>query len=166
MKITGFKILFLFLAGTLIFIFILRYKALRGNLQGYQQDFHNQIVNRQGQFNTVEKSAQLRSVLDEVKNDQVFANGGNAETTLLNTLTNTGIILLVYKDDQLKFWSANQVLPDIHQLTLGISSLELKNGHYLILKRVSGEVSWVFLQEIRSVYELQNNYLINKFTGG
>jgi len=166
MKITGFKILFLFLAGTLIFIFILRYKALRGNLQGYQQDFHNQIVNRQDQFNTVEKSAQLRSVLDEVKNDQVFANAGNAETTLLNTLTNTGIILLVYKDDQLKFWSANQVLPDIHQLTLGISSLELKNGHYLILKRVSGEVSWVFLQEIRSVYELQNNYLINKFTGG
>ena len=164
MKITGFKILFLFLAGSLIFIFIQRYKALRGNLQGYQLDFHTQIVNRQSQFNTLEKTAEFRAVLDEVKYDQVFANAGNAETTLLNTLTNSGMILLVYKDDQLKFWSTNQVLPDIHQLTLGTSSLELKNGQYLVFKRINDQITWVFMQEIRSVYELQNNYLINKFT--
>lgn len=164
MKVTGIKLLILFLFGGLIFSGLQRYRSEKENLVRYRNRFQAAIAEKEQLIRSLEHLPELESVAEDVRKDSVFANSVDAETSLTSRLKNSGVILLIYKEELLKFWSSNQVLPDIHALDQGLTSQVLRNGQYLVFKYSRGQTCRVYLIEVRSLFDLQNTYLKNKVT--
>ena len=77
-----------------------------------------------------------------------------------------GLVLLVYDNDTLKFWSDNSVAVEnyIKEVCLDDRMAKLKNGWFEVVKqRISGSRIAVGLIQIKSEYPYQNHYLINAF---
>lgn len=77
-----------------------------------------------------------------------------------------GIVLLVYDNDTLKFWSDNSVAVEnyMKEVCLDDRMAKLKNGWFEVVKqRISGSRTAVGLIQISSDYPYQNHYLINSF---
>jgi len=73
-----------------------------------------------------------------------------------------GIILLTFKNDQLKFWSSfNTFPPSARVIKEGSSFKQFSNGYYEVIKKISGEYSLIFLIEIENDYSIENQYLSN-----
>lgn len=164
MKLAGLKILFLFFLGGVLVLLLQHYHSEKISLTNYRRQFQSAVSEKEHLVRQLQHDPEFISVIDDVVKDSVFANSVDAETEITRRLTEKGIILLVYQGEQLKFWSGNQVMPDIHLIPEGASSISLRNGQYLCLKECSGSMCRLFLVEIRSVFDLQNNYLINKLT--
>jgi two-component system nitrogen regulation sensor histidine kinase NtrY len=83
-----------------------------------------------------------------------------------NSLSDEGIVLLVYDNDTLKFWSDNSVAVEnyMKEVCLDDRMAKLKNGWFeVITHRISGSRMAVGLIQIKSEYPYQNHYLINSF---
>jgi two-component system nitrogen regulation sensor histidine kinase NtrY len=77
-----------------------------------------------------------------------------------------GIVLLIYQNDTLKFWSDNSVAVEnyMKEVCLDDRMVKLKNGWFEVIKKpLSGSVTAVGLIYIKSEYPYQNKYLVNSF---
>ena len=83
----------------------------------------------------------------------------------LNTIREDGINILVYKNKELQFWSSNKaLLPNVANLKTGSSFIQLQNGWYEAVKKVSGAYSIVFLLDVKTQYRLENRYIQNRLS--
>ncbi|KPK80594.1 MAG: hypothetical protein AMS27_16705 [Bacteroides sp. SM23_62_1] len=83
----------------------------------------------------------------------------------LNTLSKEGILLFVYKNDTLNFWSDNSLpidLPYDDHLFSG-PAFFLSNGWFLRKEKIFDEVRVIGLLLIKKVYSYENKFLKNEF---
>jgi len=77
-----------------------------------------------------------------------------------------GLVLLIYENDTLKFWSDNSVAVEnyMKEVCLDDRMAKLKNGWFEVVKQpLSSSRTAVGLIHIKSEYPYQNHYLSNKF---
>ena len=90
----------------------------------------------------------------------------------LEKLSNTDLTLLIYKDNQLVFWNKNDVdypIGSIESLSEGSHYVQMKNGHYFLLKTRRRSTANGNFYTILGMYLLktdfgieQNKYLVNE----
>ncbi|MDQ7948248.1 MAG: HAMP domain-containing sensor histidine kinase [Pedobacter sp.] len=73
-----------------------------------------------------------------------------------------GINVLVYRDEQLLFWSSSKAFPSsLSRLKEGISFNQLYSGYYEINKKTVGNYTIVFLILVKNQFNIENQYLKN-----
>ncbi len=73
-----------------------------------------------------------------------------------------GINVLVYKNNALEFWSSYRAFPqDLHRIREGITYKQLSNGWYEITKKTIDNYVFLFLINIKTQYNIENQYLKN-----
>jgi two-component system nitrogen regulation sensor histidine kinase NtrY len=83
----------------------------------------------------------------------------------INTLRDEGINILIYKNNELRFWSSYKAFPaDTRSLKEGTSFIQLQNGWYEVIKKTSGAYTLVFLLDVKTQYSIQNKYLQNRMS--
>ena len=76
------------------------------------------------------------------------------------------IWLTTFLGDSLQFWSGVKVLPKNPYLVReGVSFTHEPNGYYETIKKSQGNFSVIFSIPVKVDYEIQNQYLQNKFAG-
>jgi two-component system nitrogen regulation sensor histidine kinase NtrY len=123
-------------------------KLLESNLHGKEQVVDDAINNKQF-FNEVQR---LRS---SPALDLKYINEYTAKK---------GIQILVYKNDFLRFWSDEYVIPSCANLKEGTSFIKFANGYYETIKKTEGTTSVVFLILVKTNYAFTNEYLENIFS--
>jgi hypothetical protein len=80
-------------------------------------------------------------------------------------LEKRGLVLLIYKDSSLVFWSDNIADPQtvLSDSTQEINVLNTSNGWYLTRKRTQGKYVFALLYHFYSHYQNQNRYLQSQF---
>ncbi|PST83987.1 two-component sensor histidine kinase [Pedobacter yulinensis] len=81
----------------------------------------------------------------------------------INTYRKTNLNLFVYENNRLKFWSTFKVIlpKDISAIREGSSFLSF-NGKYEVVKKTSGDFTFLFLIGIQNQYPRKNQYLIDE----
>ena len=102
--------------------------------------------------------------LEELKKlsvDETLAN------SFLSTYRPSGINVLVYKRNQLEYWSTYKALPkNVDRLKDGTSFILLSNGYYELIKKTVGEYMFVFLVTVKTQFAIENQYLKNEIWPG
>ncbi|RYF25345.1 MAG: sensor histidine kinase [Flavobacteriales bacterium] len=102
--------------------------------------------------------------LEELKKlsvDETLAN------SFLSTYRPSGINVLVYKRNQLEYWSTYKALPkNVDRLKDGTSFVLLSNGYYELIKKTVGEYMFVFLVTVKTQFAIENQYLKNEIWPG
>jgi two-component system nitrogen regulation sensor histidine kinase NtrY len=107
--------------------------------------------------------AQLLKNASGVSETQLFSKRPAYYNTLFK---DEGLVLLIYDNDTLKFWSDNSVAVEnyMKEVCLDDHMAKLKNGWFEVVKqRISNSRSAVGLIHIKSEFPYQNHYLINSF---
>lgn len=81
----------------------------------------------------------------------------------ITTYPQQGINVLVYKNENLIFWSSSSTFPKIKTLPEGSSFRRLSNGWFEAIKKTDKAFTYVFLIDIKSQFSVQNQYLKNQF---
>jgi len=98
--------------------------------------------------------------LEELKKLSVDESLANS---FISTYRQSGINVLVYKNQQLQYWSSYRAFPsNIHRLKDGASFALLANGYYELIKKTVGEYVFVFMITVKSQYTIENQYLQNE----
>lgn len=98
--------------------------------------------------------------LNELKQ---FYKDENLATNFINTYRDNGINVLVYKNNELQFWSSVKVFPpNFKRLKEGTSFVELSNGHYELIKKTEGDYIFIFLITVKNQFLIENQYLKNE----
>jgi two-component system nitrogen regulation sensor histidine kinase NtrY len=101
---------------------------------------------------------------DSLQVDQAkqFDQNERASADFIKNYSDKGLSLLVYKNQDLKFWSSFNVFPaDSKTAKEGSSFVKLRNGFYELIKKTSGDYTLIFLIEVKSQFDIQNNFLEN-----
>ncbi len=79
-----------------------------------------------------------------------------------------GLVLLIYENDSLKFWSDNHIPVENHILKICLDSkiAKLNNGIYEVRKKASGNKTIIGLILIKNTYSFNNDYLQDGFAVG
>lgn len=118
----------------------------------------NLNVKEQAIYDFLADSLQVEQAKNFAQNEQSSAN-------FIKKYSSQGINILVYKDDELKFWSSFNTFPnDLESVNEGASFVELRNGYYELIKKSSGNHTFVFLIEVKRRFDIQNHYLENSFS--
>lgn len=80
-------------------------------------------------------------------------------------LRNEGLVLLIYENDTLKFWSDNSAAVEnyMKEVCLDDRMAKLKNGWFEVVKKTVGSRTYTALVLIKNEYAYQNQYLVNAF---
>lgn len=120
---------------------------------------------RQLQENLLVKEQTIYDFLSDslqVEKAKKFGQDVNAASDFIATYSDQGIHLLVYKNDELKFWSSFNAFPsDPRSVKEGSSFVGLRNGSYELIKKTSAGYTLIFLIEVKSSFDIQNHYLEN-----
>jgi two-component system nitrogen regulation sensor histidine kinase NtrY len=106
-------------------------------------------------------------LLDPAKLEDVKHYDVKDESSLnfINTIRNEGINVLVYYNNDLRFWSSYKAFPpNVPGLKEGSSFIQLPNGWYEVIKKTSGKYTIVFLLDVKTQYTIQNKYLQNRIS--
>jgi two-component system nitrogen regulation sensor histidine kinase NtrY len=83
----------------------------------------------------------------------------------INNFRDQGINILVYFNNELRFWSSYKAFPlNTTSLKEGSSFIQLPNGWYEAIKKTSGKYTIIFLLDVKTQYSIQNKYLQNRFS--
>lgn len=118
-----------------------------------------------------EKEVFLKKELNDLSQ---FSENKTPENLFLNTpvhyqkmMDGKGIVLLMYENDTLKFWSDNtiSIANTLKEVPLELGIVKLKNGWFEIIKSSTSINNRVFLGLIliKNEYPYQNKYLVNDF---
>ncbi len=120
---------------------------------------------RQLQENLLVKEKTVYDFLSDgsqVEKAKKFGQEMNSAKAFIEAYSEKGINLLVYKNNELKFWSSFNAFPsDPRSVKEGSSFVGLRNGSYELIKRTSGDFTLMFLIEVKSNFDIQNHYLEN-----
>ncbi|RYG17791.1 MAG: HAMP domain-containing protein, partial [Chitinophagaceae bacterium] len=102
--------------------------------------------------------------LEELKKFSVDEGLANS---FITTYRPSGINVLVYKRNQLEYWSTYKALPqNVDRLKDGTSFVLLSNGYYELIKKTVGEYVFVFLITVKTQFAIENQYLKNEIWPG
>lgn len=91
-----------------------------------------------------------------------FDQNEEANAAFIKTYSEKGINILVYKDDELKFWSSFNAFPADHESVVeGSSFMMLRNGYYELIKKTFDNYRIIFYIEVKSEFDIQNHFLEN-----
>lgn len=120
---------------------------------------------RQLQENLKVKEQNIYTFLDNTKKVEEakrFDQNERSSSQFIKTYSGKGINLLVYKDNELKFWSSFNAFPaDPQSIKEGSSFVGLRNGSYELIKKTSANYTLIFMIEVKSQFDIQNHYLEN-----
>ncbi|MES2061501.1 MAG: ATP-binding protein [Bacteroidota bacterium] len=112
--------------------------------------------------NYVYGAIQNKQVFNEIKQLRNTPAKGLAyinEYTIKNA-----IWILVYKNNQLDFWTGAKIIPqNATRLKEGCSFIKQPNGYYETIKKTEGDVSVIFFIPVKTNYPFTNDYLQNIF---
>lgn len=78
----------------------------------------------------------------------------------INDYRDKAINVLVYRNNTLQFWSTAKIsLSNLDRYKEGTSFVQLSNGYYELIKKTVNEHTIVFLINIKSQFNIQNQYL-------
>jgi two-component system nitrogen regulation sensor histidine kinase NtrY len=77
---------------------------------------------------------------------------------------NRFIWFFTFKNNKLKFWSGDKVVPtDLNKIKEGYSFQKLNNGYFEIIKKKEGNTAVVFMILVKNKFDFENKYLQNNF---
>jgi len=126
-------------------------------------DFETQLRQKEillaTQMDSLAKSAEKKSYAD------LFKEGSVKHSSLFE---NEGIILLLYENDTLKFWTDNSMAVEnyIREICLDDNIAQLRNGWFEVMRKPSkplGTKVVIGLILLKKEYPYQNQYLVNEF---
>jgi signal transduction histidine kinase len=96
---------------------------------------------------------------------QLTASNHQADAIrLIEQLTNRGVWLFTYKNNQLSFWSGVRILPQSPApYKEGPSFIKEVNGYYQVIRKTEGDFTALFFIPVKSTYAFQNKYFHNTF---
>jgi two-component system nitrogen regulation sensor histidine kinase NtrY len=102
--------------------------------------------------------------LEELKKFSVDENLANS---FVSTYRPSGINVLVYRNNQLEYWSSYKAFPkNVERLKDGTSFVLLANGYYELIKKTAGEYMFVFIVTVKTQFAIENQYLKNEIWPG
>jgi len=102
---------------------------------------------------------------DQVKTAKSFDKNGTAALKFIETYRIQGINILIFKQDNLQFWSSSKVLPVLNKVKEGTSFYSSKNGYYeLIKKTVDSNYTFLFFITLKTQFFIENQYLRNEIS--
>jgi len=99
---------------------------------------------------------------DQIKTALSFEKNGAAALNFIDTYQPFGINLLVFKDNNLQFWSSSEALPPVQRVKEGSSIYESKNGYYELIKKTEGKYTFLFFITLKTQFFIENQYLKNE----
>jgi len=111
-----------------------------------------------------EKEEKVAYLLQKAIAEDTLGNFGNA-TAFKGLYEKEGIIVLIYENETLKFWSVN-VVPAPEKLESQFFSKKIhhfKNGWFEIIRKSAGKKTYIGLILIKHDYAYENDYLVNEF---
>lgn len=120
--------------------------------------------------NIQQKTEQVEDYIDKVFNDKILLErliSENYTETDLAKLQDAPADLFIYQNNDLIFWSSHIpfVSYKLNEIDLKIKARELKNGFYLTKKINYQTYTFLFTHLVKSNYQLNNQFLTNKFNG-
>jgi two-component system nitrogen regulation sensor histidine kinase NtrY len=135
----------------------LKHSITKKELLGYEA--------RQLQENLTVKEQTVHDFLSDslqIEKAKRYDKDENYGLDFINAYRDNGINILVYKNAELKFWSSFKVFPsNPGTIKEGSSFMGLRNGSYEVIKKTSGNYTLIFLIEVKSQFDIQNQYLDN-----
>lgn len=129
---------------------LLRYEA--GKLQ------ENLAINERIVYDFLKDSVQIERAKQYHLND-------NYGLDFIEKYREKGIDILIYQNQQLKFWSSIKTVPDNSaSIREGSYFSQFGNGWYEVIKRTTEDFTLVFLIKVKNQYSIQNEYLENDFS--
>lgn len=151
-----------FIVGTLcILAAILLYSGawLRPKPAALHQKFEQVLHQKETLLS--QEIEQLKAALGDQYYPTIYVNNQHYQ----RLFEDQGLLLLVYENDTLSFWSDNAVPVDpiLNRASFHSRIVRYKNGWYEIIKEDIGPLKVVGLILIKRAYQYQNNYLVNSF---
>ncbi|RZK18817.1 MAG: two-component sensor histidine kinase, partial [Flavobacterium sp.] len=100
----------------------------------------------------------------QLKIAESFDRNGAEALKFIDTYRPSGINLLVFEKNSLKFWSSSKVLPAINKIKEGTSFYSSGNGYYELIKKTAGNHTFLFFITIRTQFFIENQYLKNEIS--
>ena len=98
--------------------------------------------------------------LNELK---TYRTNGVLALNFIDTYRNNGINLLIYKNNELQFWSSIKTFPqNINRIKEGSSFQPLTNGFYEVIKKTDNQYTFIFLITVKTQFSIENQYLKNR----
>ena len=118
------------------------------------------------QQNLAAKERMVQSYLtDPAKLDELkkLSTDDKLSIRFIDTYRAQGVNVLVYKQNELLFWSSVKTFPqNIDRLKEGTSFKQYSNGWYELIKKTAGDYTYVFLITVKTQFIIQNQYLQNR----
>lgn len=131
-------------------------------IDDFQQELH------QNEERLHDRLQQIVSLAKQEDFDGNFAEHLNQDQTPIGLVKDTGFGYLVYKGEQLTYWSDRSVAfyENRSDLPAEEGIAQFPNGYYLILKERVGDYEVFGLHLIKYHYRFENQYLKNTFFSG
>ncbi len=156
--------LFLFVLSALFFLaaYFLHHPTI-GGAAATVANFEKVLHKKEHQLNDAMRA--LAKLAETQNYNQLFANKPESYNTLLEQ---EGLVLLLYENDTLKFWSDNSIAVEnwMKEVCLDTKIAKLHNGWFEVMKPASNAATAkriVGLILIKNDYPYQNKYLVNEF---
>jgi two-component system nitrogen regulation sensor histidine kinase NtrY len=102
---------------------------------------------------------------EQIENAKHYDVNDALSLNFINTIRDDGINILIYHNNELRFWSSYKAFPaNPNNLKEGSSFIQLQNGWYEAVKKTSGNYTIVFLLDVKSQYSIQNKFLQNRIS--
>lgn len=99
---------------------------------------------------------------DRLNELKTYHTNGVLALNFIDTYRNNGINLLIYKNDELQFWSSIKTFPqNVNRLKEGASFQPLANGLYEVIKKTDNQYTFIFLILVKTQFSIENQYLKN-----
>ena len=109
----------------------------------------------QSYFSSIDKTEKLKKLSVDGALSQQFVTEHRKD----------GINILVYRQNQLEYWSTYKALPpNIQKLKEGASFHMLENGYYDLIKKSVGDYVFIFMIAVKAQYVIENQYLKNQIS--
>jgi len=96
---------------------------------------------------------------------KLFHANDSQAIAFIDAYRDNGIYLLVYENQNLRFWSGFRVFPSrLSALREGSSFLQFANGWYEVIRKTRDNYSVVFLIAVKNQFNIENKYLKNEIT--
>jgi two-component system nitrogen regulation sensor histidine kinase NtrY len=102
---------------------------------------------------------------DKLETLKTFSVDEKAGSDFIDLHRPLGLNLLVYRDNQLEYWTTYKVVPqNVERLKEGTSFHKLSNGFYELIKKTDGAYTFVFMILVKNQFTIENRYLHNEIS--
>lgn len=118
------------------------------------------------QTNLNAKERRIYSLLadaKQVKQLGEFVNNSELALNFIQTYRPDGINLLIYKNNEILFWTTARVFPkNVDRIKEGSTFAQMPNGYFELIKKTEKDYVYLFVITVKTQYAIQNQYLVNQ----